>query len=136
MMGTDAKRFNEGKIPMHLLPLWLLEDLAAHYGEGAKKYDPWNWTAGGSTDTCFGALLRHATKWQAGEDMDEETGTHHMCAIAWNALTILHGYKMGIDRDDRPDLDLSSLKSGRITNGIITTVDRPLSEGEKNAHGY
>ena len=78
MTGTDAKRLNEGKIPMHLLPLWLLEDLAAHYGEGAKKYDPWNWTAGGSTDTCFGAMLRHATKWQAGEDMDEETGTHHM----------------------------------------------------------
>ena len=102
--GVDAKRFNKGKVPMHLLPFWLLEDLAMHYGEGAKKYDPWNWIQGGSTDVCFGALLRHASKWQRGEDMDDETNTHHMCAVAWNALALLHGWKMGIDQDNRPNL--------------------------------
>ena len=46
MEGTDAKRFNDGKVPMHLLPLWLLEELAVHYGKGAEKYDSWNWIQG------------------------------------------------------------------------------------------
>ena len=107
MEGTDAKRFNDGKVPMHLLPLWLLEDLAVHYGKGAEKYDPWNWVKGGSTDTSFGALLRHLAKWQAGEDLDEETETHHMLAVVWNAISIYHGHKMGVDRDDRPKLPLA-----------------------------
>ena len=122
MEGTDAKRFNDDKVPMHLLPLWLLEDLAVHYGEGAKKYDPWNWTKGGSTDVCFGALLRHLAKWQSGEDMDEETQTHHMCAVAWNALTILHGYKTKVGRDDRPELkDLDRIVSGFISTSTLTS---------------
>ena len=120
MEGTDAKRFNNGKVPMHLLPFWLLEELAIHYGKGAEKYDPWNWIQGGSTDTCFGALVRHLTKWQAGQDLDEETQTHHMCGVAWNALAILHGYKMGTDRDDRPKLPTEDANA--ITNATINGV--------------
>ena len=125
--GTDAKRFNDGKVPMHLLPLWLLEDLAIHYGKGAEKYDPWNWLQGGSTDTCFGALMRHLTEWQAGQDLDEETQTHHMCAVAWNALALLHGYKMGVDRDDRPKLPLVTTDVSPDVSPEIRTAEVTLS---------
>ena len=100
----DALRYNEGKAPMHLLPMWALEELAEHYGKGAEKYSDWNWLQGGSTNVCFGAMLRHISAWQQGEDIDPETNTHHMAAIAWNAVALLHGFRTGVDRDDRPKI--------------------------------
>ena len=104
--GTDQKdalRYNEGKSPMHLLPMWVLEEIAEHYGRGAKKYSDWNWLQGGSTNVCFGAMLRHISAWQQGEDLDD-LGSHHMAAVAWNAIALLHGYRTGVDRDDRPKI--------------------------------
>lgn len=128
-LGTEAKRFNEGKAPMHLLPFWLLRDLSEHYAKGAEKYEPWNWTKGGKTDTCFGALLRHITLWQMGEDIDigteEEPGTmtHHMLAVAWNALTLYHGYKLKLDTDLRPTQikDMFDALIDSIRDGTIST---------------
>ena len=100
----DAMRFNEGKPAMHLLPFWLLKDLAKVYEKGAEKYAPWNWIKGGSTDVCAAAMLRHYTAWQEGEDIDPETECHHQLHVAWNALALYHGYKTGVDTDAKPRL--------------------------------
>jgi len=89
---------------MHLIPLWLMEELAQHYKAGAAKYSDWNWLQGGSTNVCYGAILRHLSAWQQGEDYDPELKTHHMAAVAWNALTLLNGHLTGVDRDDRPKI--------------------------------
>lgn len=73
--------------------------LVALFTRGAKKYGDRNWEKGMSWGRIFGALMRHAWLWMAGEEYDQETGAHHMVAVAWNAL-ILYVYtvrKVGID---------------------------------------
>ena len=85
----------------HRIPQDVLWELATHYAAGAKKYpdDPEtheaNWQKGYNYSLNIDALMRHLSLWLQGEDMDEETGTSHLIAVAWHAFTLrwfqLHG---------------------------------------------
>lgn len=68
---------------------------------GAKKYGDRNWERGMSWGRIFGALMRHAWKWMAGEEIDPETGAHHMVAVAWNALVLYVYTVRKVGTDDR-----------------------------------
>ena len=95
-------RFNEGKARFDLLPPEALEELALHYGRGAAKYADRNWERGMAWCKCFASMMRHSWAWMRGEDFDPETGTHHMIAVAWNAIAIFTYHSRGIGNDDRP----------------------------------
>lgn len=75
--------------------------LVALYTAGANKYGDRNWERGMSWGRIFGALMRHAWKWMAGEEYDEETNCHHMVAVAWNALTLYVYTIRKVGTDDR-----------------------------------
>ncbi len=99
-LKTDntGNKFDSDKPRWELVPpeITALVDL---FTRGAKKYGDRNWEKGMSWGRIFGALMRHAWLWMAGQEYDEETGAHHMVAVAWNAL-ILYVYtvrKVGID---------------------------------------
>ena len=99
---ADGLRFNTGKPRMDLLPPEALLALGEHYAKGAKKYEPRNWEKGMPwAECCFASLMRHAIAWLGGEDYDEETGSHHMIAVAWNALALFTYHARRIGRDDR-----------------------------------
>ena len=98
----DAMRANGGKPRVDLLPPLALLELGRHFGAGAAKYAANNWYAGGDWSVCEGAMHRHLLRWRAGEDVDPETGTHHMAAVAWNALVLLEYDIRQLGRDDRP----------------------------------
>src|SRR6185312_14556771 len=72
-----------------LIPMEALTKVATHYGIGARKYAAHNWRAGYEWSKSFAAMQRHATQFWAGEDMDTETGSPHMAAVAFHALTLL-----------------------------------------------
>jgi Domain of unknown function (DUF5664) len=104
-------RFNEGKPRFDLLPPEALEALATHYGlaggppAGPPKYPERNWERGMAMCICFGSMMRHAWKWMRGHDFDDGpkgTGSHHMIAVAWNAIAIFTYHTRGIGTDDRP----------------------------------
>lgn len=92
--GQKAAQFSR-------IPFDVLTELAVHYGVGAKKYpdDPEtheaNWMKGYRYDLNIDALMRHLALWVGGEDFDEETGSSHLMAVAWHAITLrwfqLHG---------------------------------------------
>lgn len=94
--GTKTER-------MELLP-WdvLRQDVAPHYAKGAEKYADNNWRRGFSWSLAFGALQRHAAQFWGGEDIDEETGTPHMAAVAFHALALLLFMREHRALDDRP----------------------------------
>jgi hypothetical protein len=74
------------------IPADMLELLARHYGVGAEKYpDPEpgtaNWQLGYPWSLSTNAGQRHELAWQRGESYDEETGSHHLIAVAWHAIT-------------------------------------------------
>lgn len=92
-------RFNDGKPRFDLLPPEALIALADHYRRGAEKYADRNWERGMDWGKCFASMERHAWAWQGGEDLDPETGSHHMISVAWNAFA-LYTYAMreiGVD---------------------------------------
>lgn len=90
--GTKLAKFS-------LIPAQFLWALAEHFGKGAKKYDPWNWLKGYEWSLCMDALERHYNAWKMGESYDEETGSHHLVAVAWHccALFIFELQKLGTD---------------------------------------
>lgn len=92
--GVKAERFD-------LLPVNALTQVAAHYGAGATKYADNQYRKGYEWSKSYAALMRHATQFWGGEDFDEETGSHHMAAVAWHALTLLTFIEEHPEFDDR-----------------------------------
>lgn len=92
--GTKLARFD-------LLPVGPLRQVAEHYGKGAMKYSSNNWRRGYEWSKSYAALQRHATQFWGGEDFDEETGSHHMAAVAFHALALLEFATEHPDFDDR-----------------------------------
>jgi hypothetical protein len=84
-----------------LIPTGALKQVAEHYGRGAEKYDDNQWRKGYEWSKSYAALQRHATEFWSGEDFDAETGSNHLAAVAWHALTLLTFYNEHPDFDDR-----------------------------------
>lgn len=80
--GTKDERFD-------LIPTTALAKVARHFGIGARKYAEHNWRKGYEWSKSYAALQRHANQFWAGEDLDEETGSPHMAAVAFHALALL-----------------------------------------------
>lgn len=93
--GVKPARFD-------LIPPGFLWALAEHFGVGARKYDDNNWQRGYEWSKSYGALQRHLFAWIAGEDIDAETGSNHLIAVAWHACC-LHWFSANRPEfDDRP----------------------------------
>ena len=80
--GTKPERYD-------LIPPEALEKVARHYGVGAQKYDDHNWRRGYEWSKSYAAMQRHAQAFWRGEDIDAETGSPHMAAVAFHAFTLL-----------------------------------------------
>lgn len=74
--------------------------LAEHFGRGARKYADRNWEKGYAWGLTLAAMRRHLNDWQQGEDMDSETGSHHLIAVAWHAAVLYTFQQRGLGRDD------------------------------------
>jgi hypothetical protein len=93
--GKKTARFD-------LIPVSALWQIAEHYGRGAEKYEDRNWERGYSWSLSYAALCRHLFAWWNGEDIDEETGSHHLAAVAFHALALLTFAETHPEKDDRP----------------------------------
>ena len=91
--GSKVQRFG-------LIPPEFLWELAAHYGEGCKKYSPRNWERGYTWLLSYDAMQRHIHQWLMGEKCDPETGSHHLVAAAWHCIALFLFEKRGIGTDD------------------------------------
>lgn len=79
------------KIMMDLLPWPELEEIAKVYTAGAKKYGPNKWqNLPDGYQRYKGAMLRHLTEVEKGNEIDQETGCLHIAQVAWNAIAMLH----------------------------------------------
>ena len=85
-----------------LIPPMPLYELASHYGRGARKYAARNWEKGYEWSKSFAAMQRHAWLFWQGEDIDPETGSSHLTAVAWHAFALLEWTMTHPELDDRP----------------------------------
>lgn len=103
-METGGTKLDEGKLPLHLLPLDVLEEIAKVLRFGAVKYAPNNWRRGLTYSRVYAATLRHMFAWWRGEENDPETGLSHL-AHALTELAFLHAFtiRARVDLDDRSE---------------------------------
>jgi hypothetical protein len=97
--GIEGRKDDRDKPRMELLPYDVLVEVSKVLTYGAKKYAPDNWKKIPDAENRYtGALMRHLSAWQSGEDVDPESGEEkllHIAQVACNALFLvwysLHG---------------------------------------------
>jgi len=93
------------KAPMNLLPPDALIEIAKVMGEGAKKYQPWNFIeANVCASTYIGAIGRHWAAYAKGVDIDPDSGLLNLAHLAANACILMTAASKGTLQDDRPNL--------------------------------
>lgn len=102
--GTKPARFD-------MIPADSLWELAEQFGKGAEKYPAVNgvdnWRNGFPWSLHYAAAFRHLTAAMGGEDIDPETGSKHVIAVAWHMFTLAHQMnkpEMHEMFDDRQDV--------------------------------
>lgn len=75
---AGGQKFDQTKLPMHLLDPLAIEGLTRVLQFGAIKYAPNNWRKGFAWTRLIGALLRHVFAIMRGELIDPESGLPHI----------------------------------------------------------
>jgi hypothetical protein len=76
---TAGRKFDGGKLEYGLLPPLALEETVKVLTFGAQKYERDNWQkVPDAKRRYFDALQRHVWAWKQGEQMDPESGIHHL----------------------------------------------------------
>lgn len=103
--GIDPKgAVGAAKPPLALLPPAFNEEVAKALFLGIKKgYGPWNWRLTKvEVMTYLHAMRRHLDEVIERNDIDEESGAHHLGHVAANCAIILDARKHGTLVDNRP----------------------------------
>jgi hypothetical protein len=76
---TGGRKFDGGKLEYGLLPPKALQDIVEVLTFGAQKYERDNWKCvPDAKRRYFDALQRHLWAWKNGEQIDVESGLHHL----------------------------------------------------------
>lgn len=92
----SAKKYDEGKSRMDLIPLDAIENIGKILGMGAQKYGENNWQdLPNFWNRYKGALLRHLAAIDRGEILDQESGLPHIDHALCNAVFLSWGFHHG-----------------------------------------
>ncbi len=75
---SGAMKEIKGKLRLELITPKMEKALAEVLTYGAEKYEDHNWRKGMPAMELYAAARRHMMKWHAGEDLDGESGIHHL----------------------------------------------------------
>lgn len=91
------------KVPLSCVPTIPMLELGLAMMEGARKYGRHNYRAVGTRSSVYyDAIIRHLTAWWEGEDIDPESGVHHLMKAAACIFVHRDSILMGNVEDDRP----------------------------------
>ena len=91
---SKGKKFDSDKVRYDLIPQGVDEELAKILTFGAKKYGENNWQKlDNFNNRYYAAARRHLEAWRSGEDIDPESGEHHLshaltnlAFLVWNNI--------------------------------------------------
>jgi aryl-alcohol dehydrogenase-like predicted oxidoreductase len=131
----EALRFDNNKIRFDLIPTEGLLELARVYTMGAIKYEDNNWRKGMKFSRCIASLERHWNLWKSGQEVDIETGCHHLGQVCWNAMTLLVYCLTKTGTDDRIKFELDekfNLKNNHLNIGLDEVKIQNLKDKYKD----
>lgn len=106
-------KFDQGKLPMDLIPPEAITALAVRLKIGAKKHAARNWEKGLRSTQVYAALMRHLIDWASGIDVDPDPdadGSTSLEGVLINAAFLVALEKRGWGTlDDRPKTKASSI---------------------------
>lgn len=100
-LDTGAKKNDQGKLPIDLIPVRPLLELAAVLEHGKIKYDANNWRSGFLFSRTYAAAQRHLLAWHAGENNDPDSGASHLMHAACNLFFLAEFMHTHKELDDR-----------------------------------
>jgi hypothetical protein len=100
-LPATAIKFDENKLPLHLLSTEAMNQTAAVLAFGAQKYAAHNWRDGFTWSRPLSAAMRHITAFNDGEDKDPESGLSHLAHAACCIMFLLEFEKTHKHLDDR-----------------------------------
>ncbi len=83
------------------MPVDAVFELARVYNHGVQKYEAHNYRKGYEWSKSFDAMMRHAFLFWGGEDIDQESGLHHMAHASWHAMNLVQSSLDHPEFDDR-----------------------------------
>ena len=92
--GSKPERYD-------LIPSGAMDEVARVYGYGAEKYAKRNWEAGYEYGLSIAALERHISAFKQLENIDPESGLHHLAHAVFHCLALITYVQCGIGKDDR-----------------------------------
>ena len=98
---SSAIRYDQDKLDWSLVPMQHLEGMVRVLMFGTKKYAPHNWRKGFPPSRITNSLQRHLNAFNAGEDIDPESGLPHTAHILCNALFLASNQAEHPEMDDR-----------------------------------
>ena len=91
------------KVPLHCIPTGPLFELGLAMLEGSRKYGRHNYRAiGVRASVYYDAATGHIINWWEGEDIDPDSGVHHLIKAMACLLVVRDSMLMGNYNDDRP----------------------------------
>lgn len=107
--GADTKPYNpkdvigSTKPPLSCIPTGPLYEVGAVMLDGSAKYGRHNWRViGVRSSVYYDAALRHLMKWWEGEELDTDSGCHHLAHAVACCLIVRDATNLGQLTDDRP----------------------------------
>lgn len=91
------------KVPLHCIPCGPLMELGLAMMEGGRKYGTHNYREMGvRASVYYDAAMRHLMDWWEGEDIDPDSGIHHVIKAMACLIVVRDSMLMGNYEDDRP----------------------------------
>lgn len=103
-LGVNPKDLvGQTKADISLVPSVGIAHTAHAMMDGARKYGPYNWRGNSVKARVYvAAAMRHLMQWLDGEEVAEDSGTHHLGHAAACCMILMDAQAFGNLHDDRP----------------------------------
>lgn len=131
MSEPTGKKYDTGKPRMGLISDYALFQEARVMEFGARKYADNNWRGGLKWSRLVDAALRHIHSFNCGEDLDPETGLHHLAHARCCLAFLLEFTQTHPELDDRYNF-VEVVNDAKLRE-ILAEADREAKEGQAKA---
>lgn len=101
---NPKEKIGQAKPSLHHVPPRVLLEVAQAMMEGSKKYGIYNYRkAGVSFSTYYSSTFRHLISWFEGEDIDPDSGLHHVTKAIAGLIVLRDSMLENNYKDDRPN---------------------------------